>query len=760
MRLLPMSDAIFYSFPVQLLLFQLRRNLLLLSPWMLLSGVAVGRWGEELGIPFLFLSPEYLGKPGGAAMFIIGIATGTFIMSFHITAYIFAVGKFTFLNFLPRPMALFCINNGILPFVFNLLFVPAFVGYQLTEELMQPFDVALNVVLFFVGQLFVVVLYFIYFRLTGQALFEGIDRQVDQQFRKSKITRYLTLQRLRNIRNRDTQYKVIGYIDASLPPAFKHLPDEMPSLLLHESSHFLDRNQFNALMVELFLFALFLALGLFRDNPIFQIPAAASGLLLLAVLTMLAGALTYWLKKWAWGATVIGLVLFSALATDNGRNPYHRAFGLNYDTVRAEYSLKRLEQLGNDAYYAADVAYTLQILNNWRAKFPQDEPPKMIVICTSGGGQRAAAWTLRCLQALDSIFGGRVMQHTTLITGASGGMIGAAYYREIYRRATAGEITDTQNPVYIEKIAKDRLNPLILSWIVSDLLLPFQETHSSDSLRYFKDRGYAFEQKLNADLDGWLDKPLSAYRLAEQQAQIPMMIIAASIVNDGRRLYFSPQPISYMNNAAPLARRTIRTRTRGIEFGRFFKHHHADSLRLTTALRMNATFPYIMPNVLLPSEPAMEVMDAGLSDNFGVNDAVQFLYVFREWIARHTSGVIIIRIRDSPKTREIRPYQSRSLLFKLFTPIEHFLSNMYFLQDGRNDAALEAASGWLKNNLTTIDFEYNPGYLIKQYTDMPSHARKAPLSWRLTARELDGIRAMIYSPENQSAIRRLKGYLK
>ncbi|WP_448518402.1 patatin-like phospholipase family protein [Rhodoflexus sp.] len=732
--------------------------MLLLSLWILLLGVTIGRWGEDLGIPYLFLSPEYLGKSGGAAMFITGIAVGAFIMSFHITAYIFAINKFTFLNFLPRPMALFCLNNGILPLVFNVLFVPAFVRYQLREELMQLSEVMLNVLLFFSGQLIVVLLYFIYFRLTGQTLFSGISWHVDKQLQKSKITRYLNLRRVHHIGQRDTRYDVHSYIDASFPPSIRHL-HEIPTMILHDHSHFLDRNQFNALMVELFLFALFLTLGLFRDNAVFQIPAAASGLLLLAMLTMLAGALTYWLKKWTWGVTVAAILLFSILATDSGQNPYYRAFGLNYDTIRAEYSLKRLEQLGNDAYYAADVAHTLKILDNWRSKFPEENPPKMIFICTSGGGQRAAAWTLRCLQTLDSAFGGRVMRQTMLMTGASGGMIGAAYYREIYYRASKGEIPDTQDDQYIEKIAKDRLNPLVLSWIVSDLFMPFQAIHG-DSLRYFKDRGYAFEQKLNADLDGWLDKPISAYRAAEQQAQIPMMIIAASVVNDGRRLYFSPQPLSYMNNAAPLARRTIRTRMRGIEFGRFFKYHNADSLRFTTALRMNATFPYIMPNVLLPSEPAMEVIDAGLSDNFGVDDAVQFLYVFRDWIAKNTSGVIVIRIRDSPKTRAVQPYQGRSLLFKLFTPVEHFVSNMYFLQDGRNDAALEIAGGWFKNELITVDLEYNPGLLARGQLDTLSNMRKAPLSWRLTARELDGIRAMIYSPENQSAMRKLSRYLK
>ncbi|MCS6968754.1 MAG: patatin-like phospholipase family protein [Cytophagales bacterium] len=751
-----MLHAIFYSFPIQLILFQLRRNVLLLSPWVVLLGIVAGRWADELSIPYLFLSPEYLGKSGGVAMLLVGIATGIFIMSFHITAYIFAVNKFGFLNVLPRPMALFCVNNGFLPLIFNVLYLIATVRYQLLEELMPPWKVGVNLCLFLVGQLVIVAVFFVYFRVTGQALFEKLTWQMDQQLRRKKLMRPLALQRLRSIRKRDTKYHVEYYID--FPFVIKQL-HEIPHILPWQSKELFDSNQFNALVLELSLFALIIAIGTMRDNPIFQIPAAASVLLLLAMITMAVGAVTYWLKQWAWGVTVLALLLFSSFTTDDGNNPYYRAFGLNYDSIRAEYSTKRLEQLSNDAYYAADVAHTIGILERWRAKFPAEQNPKMILISTSGGGQRAAVWTLRCLQALDSIFNGRIMQHTTLITGASGGMIGAAYYREIYRRYLEGQLQSPCANTYLENLAKDRLNPLLLSWLVSDLILPFRQVRQEKPLS-FKDRGDAFEQKLNADLQGWLDKPLIAYRQEEQEAKIPMLIIAASVVNDGRRLYFSPQPISYMTNAAPFARRALRTRIRGIEFMRFFKHQRADSLRILTALRMNATFPYIMPNVLLPSVPAMEVVDAGLSDNFGVNDAILFLYTFREWIARHTSGVILIRIRDSPKAREITSYKSHSLLFRLFTPIEHFLSNLYFLQDGRNDLAIEFAKGWFKNDLQTVDFEYNPSYLDKNQLDTLGNVRKAPLSWRLTARELEGIRTMIYAPENQSAIRKLKGYFK
>ncbi|WP_373397322.1 hypothetical protein V8V91_22580 [Algoriphagus halophilus] len=68
---------------------------------------------------------------------------------------------------------------------------------------------------------------------------------------------------------------------------------------------------------------------------------------------------------------------------------------------------------------------------------------------------------------------------------------------------------------------------------------------------------------------------------------------------------------------------------------------------------MSATFPFITPNVQLPSIPEMETMDTGLSDNFGVQDALRFIYVFQKWISENTSGVVLITIRDSEKSTEI-----------------------------------------------------------------------------------------------------------
>ena len=62
---------------------------------------------------------------------------------------------------------------------------------------------------------------------------------------------------------------------------------------------------------------------------------------------------------------------------------------------------------------------------------------------------------------------------------------------------------------------------------------------------------------------------------------------------------------------------------------------------------MNATFH--VPTVNLPTDPPIEVMDAGMRDNFGMKTTVQFLYTFREWIQENTREVIVVQIRDLQK---------------------------------------------------------------------------------------------------------------
>jgi hypothetical protein len=223
-----------------------------------------------------------------------------------------------------------------------------------------------------------------------------------------------------------------------------------------------------------------------------------------------------------------------------------------------------------------------------------------------------------------------------------------------------------------------------------------------------------------------------------------------------------------MNTHLPNSSQTVSRAIKGIEFLRFYQKQDAGDLRFLSALRMNATFPYITPNVALPSQPMMEVMDAGLSDNFGVSDAVRFLYVFRDWISQNTSGVIFLSIRDTPKEHGIEKNAERSLIDKFFTPIGSLYHNWNHLQDITNDNSLEFAKSWFKGKISQVELKYDVYFNLQKMvtptlaSDTASRQKfeRASLSWHLTEREKASLYLTIYKPSNQQSIANLARLLK
>ena len=73
---------------------------------------------------------------------------------------------------------------------------------------------------------------------------------------------------------------------------------------------------------------------------------------------------------------------------------------------------------------------------------------QMVFVNTSGGGLRSALWTVHVLSHLDSITNQEFFKQTHMITGASGGMIGAGFFREQYLEKLDSNISlKTQNTV-------------------------------------------------------------------------------------------------------------------------------------------------------------------------------------------------------------------------------------------------------------------------------------------------------------------------
>jgi len=178
---------------------------------------------------------------------------------------------------------------------------------------------------------------------------------------------------------------------------------------------------------------------------------------------------------------------------------------------------------------------------------------------------------------------------------------------------------------------------------------------------------------------------------------------------------------------------------------------------------MNASFPYVTPNVSLPSTPPIEVMDAGIADNFGISDALKFIYNFKGWITENTSGVVILSIRDTRKNENIEPSSHLSIVERFSVPISSVYNNLGNYQDMNNDNKLAFAKEWFDGEIDLVGLEYNTQSIFEEnsFSSKAQEAWKkkierASLSWHLTKKEKINIIQNISQPNNQQSLLRLK----
>ena len=174
-------------------------------------------------------------------------------------------------------------------------------------------------------------------------------------------------------------------------------------------------------------------------------------------------------------------------------------------------------------------------------------------------------------------------------------------------------------------------------------------------------------------------------------------------------------------------------------------HNDPLNLRFSSALRMNATFPYVLPMVLLPTTPKTWVMDAGVRDNFGLSTSLNYIDKFKHWINNNTSGIVVVQIRDREKNSATKNKNTGSLLSKLFTPLTNVYSNFLKIQDYKNDYLLDNLSDSFDGEIDYIEIAL--GELSSDEISM---------SWHLTSRDKKRIYQQINSEENRKAIHKIE----
>lgn len=425
----------------------------------------------------------------------------------------------------------------------------------------------------------------------------------------------------------------------------------------------------------------------------------------------------------------------------------------------------------------------------WQRAHP-DQPngkPRLVVASLSGGGIRAACWAVEVLDGLERqvpAFRDRIR----LCVGASGGMVGAAYYAADFERPRR-----PGDPPAVDCLAHDFLSPAVQTMLLHDLPRFFSASPTTN------DRGRALEsawydQAIAPDGTSPLARPMRDLGDKERTGERPSLVFTPMMVEDARRLIVSNLDLHDITEAhaerlSPETNLSSERQSRllslsALEFNRLFPS--AKTFKVGTAARMNASFPFVSPGVSLPTTPPRRVVDAGYFDNYGVNVAALWLYRHREAVRRYTSGVVVVEVRAyrtgyarryiQTAEREVvapdgvtvaRDQMKRppepwiSALAGLSTPLEALLSNYARGQLYRDDELLDMIGDAFNSQaepgraagdafFTTVAFECG--------TD-------AALSWKLSAADLASIKESFgepggkLSPQVERQVKRLAWWL-
>ena len=343
-------------------------------------------------------------------------------------------------------------------------------------------------------------------------------------------------------------------------------------------------------------------------------------------------------------------------------------------------------------------------LDAWRTRrtesAPVDAPdrPILVLLATSGGAYRAGFWTSLLMDRLiaDSAAGGRwpgLADDLRLVTGASGGMVAGGYFVamaaegaldegvtdrmsfDTWTRMAAPDGDDRQHP-----IARDSLSPVVHRLASRDLLqlvTPWRPQH---------DRGRTLDAQWAT-----LGRSFASLRDAEAEGRAPSIILSPMLVETGALALFSNLDLTALRRRGlpPNARPGDENKS-SVEIFRAFPGSHA-AMDIATAVRLNATFPYISPAISLPTRPDRRPVDAGYYDNYGIDLLTAYLEQeeIHDWIMKHCAGVAVIQVRAFPSEAPTPTAGGFQRAYQFLTsPVEGVFSARKASQMFRNDQQL------------------------------------------------------------------------
>jgi hypothetical protein len=406
----------------------------------------------------------------------------------------------------------------------------------------------------------------------------------------------------------------------------------------------------------------------------------------------------------------------------------------------------------------ADKIDLIAPLAAWKARTGQ-EKPVLVLLATSGGAYRASFWTALVLDriAAEAGPGGRfagLPGNIRLIAGASGGMVAGAYFAAL-SHDRGGQPPDhlafaiAQDTVEYQRgrgpngeavfrgrqrripIPRDSLSTVIQRFIRRDMLGAFKPGVRT------VDRGAMLENQ-------WLTlrRPFAEIAVGEAAGLCPSIVFSPMLIETGSVAFISNLDLTELRKLRLEPGEGMEAlNDHSVELFDAFPTAR-ETLTLATAVRLNATFPYISPALSLPVIPGRRVVDSGYYDNYGGDVLSAWLAAepVREWVSENCAGVAILQVNafahdptEKPASRVARALQG------ITSPPEGLFSARAASQNLRNNQQLklveqlyEAALGERADRCTP----FIRRFAFEAFAD-------ASMSWYLPDGELEALRRLL-----------------
>jgi hypothetical protein len=357
----------------------------------------------------------------------------------------------------------------------------------------------------------------------------------------------------------------------------------------------------------------------------------------------------------------------------------------------------------------------------------------LVVLAVDGGGVRAATWVTALLTTLEQDIP-QFPHHVRVITGASGGMVGAAYYVATLQPPSGARAVHSLGPgqpplgreEMIRAIAKDSLEVTVQRLFFRDI--------SPVPLWNYLDRGWVLERQWEQNT-GSLHVRMRDLAGGEAAGWRPSLIFSPMIVEDGRRLLISNLDLADLTTTETGAQ-PIKPSLSAVEFAKLVPQ--SLDIRLSSAARLSAAVAYVTPAAEIPTEPLRRVVDAGYYEEHGVDLATSWLLTHARELPKYASKVVLIQVPDqrTEPNRVLNPCPpgrwSRGLS-ELVSPPQAIFAGWTAAQTFRNDQTVSLLSRTLNANSP----DYFRSYVFEPYKtiDTPSCLYTASADWQKCAEE-------------------------